>query len=417
MYIQNYHFNGNIANMYYNNQRKITYTITECIIVIRKWLTLISLFIFSQTIWIHSVNANQTDLQLKTDSSILMEATSGSILYEHNSKQKKYPASVTKIATAIYAIENANINEIVTVSDNARNAEGTRVYLEAGEQVTLEKLLYGLMINSGNDAAIAIAEHISGTEEQFAMDLTNYLIEKTGIQNTNFTNSSGLFDENHYSTAHDLAKIVQYAMKNEAFMKFFNAKELRWIGESWDTTIVSHHRLVNGEIPYEGITGGKNGYVPQSRYTLATTAIRDNMQLIAITLGGNKNDIYYDTTKLFDYGFGSFHEVIINSNTTYTLNDRIYSNPNPIHFYIHKELLHSTEIKDGGKLLIVNNLGETIKELQIRDVTPMPTMQNIEVSMSAIEPALYNEETPNNKIIASFLIVIFISIFLFSRVR
>lgn len=403
--------------MYYNNERKNTYIISECIIVIRKWLTLISLFIFSQTIWIHSVSANQTDLQLKTDSSILMEATTGSILYEHNSNQRKYPASVTKIATAIYAIENANLDDIVTVSENARYAEGTRVYLEAGEQVTLEKLLYGLIINSGNDAAVAIAEHISGTEEQFAIDLTNYLIEKTGIQNTNFTNSSGLFDENHYSTAYDLATIVQYAMKNETFMKFFNAKELRWIGESWDTTIVSHHRLVNGEIPYEGITGGKNGYVPEARYTLATTATRENMNLIAITLSGNKNDIYNDTIKLFDYGFSSFHEVVINSNTTYTLNDRLYSNTNPIQFYIHNEQSHTTEIKDGGKLLIVNNLGETIKELQIQDVTPKPTMQNIEVSMSSIEPALYNEETPNNNIIASLLIVIFISILFFSRVR
>ena len=403
--------------MYYNNERKNTYIITECIILIRKWLTLMSLFIFSQTIWIHSVNADQVDLQLKTDSSILMEATTGSILYEHNSKQIKYPASVTKIATAIYAIENANLDEIVTVSENARYAEGTRVYLEVGEQVTLEKLLYGLMINSGNDAAVAIAEHISGTEDQFAMDLTNYLIEKTGIQNTNFVNGSGLYDPNHYTTAYDLAKIVQYAMKNETFMKFFNAKELRWIGQSWDTTIVSHHRLVNGEIPYEGITGGKNGYVPQSRYTLVTTSKRDNMQLIAITLGGNKNEIYNDTIKLFDYGFGSFHEVIINSDTTYTLNNRIYSNPNPIHFYIHNEQSYTTKLIDGGKLLIENNLGETIKELQMQDITPKPTMQSIEVTMSAIEPALYNEETPNNNIIASLLIVIFISIFFFSRVR
>ena len=355
------------------------------------------------------------DLQLNTDSSILMEAKTGSVLYEQNSKQIKYPASVTKIATAIYAIENANLNDIVTVSENARYAKGTRVYLEIGEQVTLEKLLYGLMINSGNDAAVAIAEHISGTEQQFAIDLTNYLIEKTGIQNTNFTNSSGLFNENHYSTAYDLAKIVQYAMKNETFMKYFNAKELRWIGESWDTTIVSHHRMVRGEITYEGVTGGKNGFVTLSRHTLATTAKRDNMQLIAITLGGSKNDVYTDTMKLFDYGFGSFHEVIINADTTYTLNDRIYSNSKPIHFYIHSEQSHTTKIKDGGKLLIENNLGETIKELQIQDVTP--TMQNIEVSKSAIEPSLYNKEIPYNNIIAGLLIVIFISVFLFSRFR
>ena len=383
----------------------------------RKWLTLLSLFIFSQTLWLHPVNANDSTLQLKTDASILMEATTGTILYEQNSEQIKYPASVTKIATAIYAIENANLNDIVTVSMNARYTEGTRVYLEAGEQVTLEKLLYGLIINSGNDAAVAIAEHVSGSEQQFGIDVTNFLIEKTGIQNTNFTNGSGLFDENHYTTAHDLAKIVQYAMKNETFMQFFGAKELRWIGESWDTTLVSHHRMVNGEISYEGITGGKNGYVPEARYTLATTAKRENMQLIAITLGGNKNEVYSDTIKLFNYGFESFHEVIINAHTTYTLNDRIYSNTNPIHFYIHNDQSYETQLIDDGKLLIVNNLGETIKDIQIKDVTPKPTMQNLEMMKNAIEPTLYNEEEPHNNIIASLLIVVFISILLFSRIR
>ena len=398
---------------------KIPKLTMEYIIMTRKWLTLLSLFIFSQTLLLNTVNANESNLQLKTDASILMEAATGTILYEQNSDQIKYPASVTKIATAIYAIENAELDDIVTVSMNARSADGTRVYLEAGEQVTLEKLLYGLLINSGNDAAVAIAEHVSGSEQQFGIDLTKYLIKKAGIKNTNFTNGSGLFDENHYTTAYDLAKIVQYAMKNETFMKFFGAKELRWIGESWDTTLVSHHRMLNGEITYEGITGGKNGFVPESRYTLATTAKRENMQLIAITLGGNKNEVYSDTIKLFNYGFESFHEVIINAHTTYTLNDRIYSNTNPIHFYIHNDQSYETQLIDDGKLRIVNNLGEIIKSIQIQDITlkPKPITQNLDVMKSAIEPALYNEEKPHNNIIASLLIVVFISILLFSRIR
>ena len=273
------------------------------------------------------------------------------------------------------------------------------------------------MINSGNDAAVAIAEHVSGSEKQFGIDLTNYLIKKTGIQNTNFTNGSGLFDENHYTTAYDLAKILQYAMKNETFMKFFNTKEFRWIGQSWDTTIVSHHRMVKGEITYEGITGGKNGYVPEARYTLATSAKRDNMNLIAITLGGNKYDVYNDTIKLFNYGFSSFHEVIINAHTTYTLNDRTYSNTNPIHFYIHNEQSFTTQLLDSGKLQIKNSLGETIKEIKIQDITPSPTMNTTEVSKSAIKPSFYNEDSRQNNMIASLLIVVFISMFFFSRVR
>lgn len=151
---------------------------------------------------------------LSSEAAIVMEATTGEVLYEKNAQSQMYPASLTKIATAIYAIENGNLNDSVTINEKARNTEGTRVYLEVGEQVTLEKLLQGLLINSGNDAGVAIAEHISGSVELFASDLNSYLKDVIGLQNTNLENPHGLFDPQHMTTAEDLAELTRYAMKN-----------------------------------------------------------------------------------------------------------------------------------------------------------------------------------------------------------
>ncbi|MEM5595191.1 serine hydrolase [Niallia circulans] len=183
-----------------------------------------------------------------------------------------YPASLTKIATAIYAIENGKLDDIVTVSENAYSTEGTKVYLEKGEQVTLRHLLDGMLINSGNDAAIAIAEYLDGTVSDFETSINKYLKEKVNVHSTHFKNPNGLFDKDHYTTANDLALITQYAMKNETFREIFGTDELKWDGLSWDTTLVSHHQMVNGSRPYDKVTGGKTGYVDESKQTLATTA-------------------------------------------------------------------------------------------------------------------------------------------------
>ena len=140
-------------------------------------------------------NANadtETELTLASNAAILMEANTGTILYEKNAEEILYPASLTKIATAIYAIEYGNLEDIVTVSKNANRADGTRVYLEEGEQVSLLKLIQGLLINSGNDAGIAIAEHMSGSEEAFAAKLTSFIKTKTEAKNTYFKNATGL---------------------------------------------------------------------------------------------------------------------------------------------------------------------------------------------------------------------------------
>ncbi len=151
---------------------------------------------------------------ISSESVILIEGTTGEILYEKNSYQSMYPASITKILTAIIAIEEGNLSDKVLISQNARDTEGTRVYLEPGEQVSLKKLVQGLLINSGNDAGVAIAEHMAGSVESFSNEMNRFTKEKIGITNSTFKNPHGLFDINHQTTAYDMAMITKYAMKN-----------------------------------------------------------------------------------------------------------------------------------------------------------------------------------------------------------
>ncbi len=150
---------------------------------------------------------------LNSEAAILIDGATGTILYEKESNRLMYPASITKIVTGIIAIEEGNLDDIVTVSETARNVIGTRVYLLEGEQVTLLKLVQGLLINSGNDAGTAIAEYFDGSEAQFAERMNQFVRDTVGVKNTNFQNPHGLFDEKHQTTAYDMAIITQYAMK------------------------------------------------------------------------------------------------------------------------------------------------------------------------------------------------------------
>ncbi len=301
---------------------------------------------------------------IASEAAIVMEAHTGEVLYEKNAQSQMYPASVTKIATAIYAIENGNLNDIVTVSEKARNTEGTRVYLEEGEQVTLEKLLQGLLVNSGNDAGVAIAEYLSGSVEQFSAEMNLYLKDVIGLQNTNFENPHGLFDSRHMTTAEDLAKLTKYAMKNEEFMKIFGTKELPWDGESWDTTLYTHHKLLR-EKPYDGVTGGKNGFVPEAGVTLVTTAERENLNLIVVTLKSDSEaEAYDDTVQLLDFGFENFVTKSIPKNSSFSVGDLEYITPQAI-FYTHPiDEQVTIAVNEDGKLSVTDQKGTLLSSYQ-----------------------------------------------------
>jgi serine-type D-Ala-D-Ala carboxypeptidase (penicillin-binding protein 5/6) len=260
-----------------------------------------------QMVTIEPIQAEEIKLpKISSEAAIVIDPATNTVLYEKNASEQLYPASLTKIATAIYAIENGNLEDLVTISENAYRTMGSTVYLEKGEQLSLKQLLEGLLINSGNDAAIAIAEHLSGSVAEFSNELNTYLQDVIGVKQTHFKNPHGLFDVEHVTTAENLAVITKYAMENEVFSEIFGTKEIQWESKGWDTTLYTHHKLLR-EMPYPGVTGGKTGYVEEAGFTLATTASRDNMSLVVITMGNaHQLDVYQDTKALLDYGFEHF---------------------------------------------------------------------------------------------------------------
>lgn len=347
---------------------------------------------------------------ITSEAAILIEEGSGRVLYEKNADQIMYPASLTKVATSIYAIERGDLEDIVTVSEKARMVDGTRVYLEVGEKVPLKKLIQGLLINSGNDAGIAIAEHLDGSEEEFAKSINSFL-QEVGLKNTNFTNSHGLFDPIHVTSARDLALITQYAMKNSDFREIFGMKELKWVGEGWDTTIYNHHKLMR-ERPYEGITGGKNGYVDKSLHTLITTAKRGNLTVIAVVLKGQSQDVIYnDTVGLLDYAFNNFELITIPKGKEYSSDGKMFitSKANSI------PVSHSEEITEAitneGILEIKNQFLETILSFQLNQ----PQIKDIEEEVEEEIEEINNGKSGPGKYLPIIFIITFIGIYLFYR--
>lgn len=232
-----------------------------------------------------------------------MDAKTGQVLYERNAKKRMYPASITKIITGIMALESGRLEEEAVTSKRARWAEGTRIYLAQDEKKPLKEIVYGLMMNSGNDAAIVIAEHLGGTVESFAEQMNGF-VKGLGANQSNFQNPHGLFAENHYTTAYDMAVISRYAMQNESFRKIVGTKKRPWIGEEWESSLVNHNKLL---WRYEGATGIKNGYVSKSGNTLVASAQRGGTELITVSLKASGSEkVYADTIKLFDYGFQNY---------------------------------------------------------------------------------------------------------------
>ncbi|MDX8366660.1 D-alanyl-D-alanine carboxypeptidase family protein [Cytobacillus sp. IB215665] len=283
--------------------------------MIKKLVKLCIIIIFMCSIQIKSYIAYASDestFNINSEAALLLDGSTGDVLYSKNGDQRMYPASLTKILTAIIAIEEGNLEDQVTVSENARNVDGTRVYLEVGEQVTLLKLIQGLLINSGNDAGVAIAEYFDGSEEKFAERMNKFSEDKINVQHSQFKNPHGLYDPEHYTTASDMAQITKYAMKNDTFREIFGTVELEWKGTGWETTLYTHNELLRW---YDGVTGGKTGYVDESGHTLVTSATKGNLNLIAVVLkASSKNFAYEDTTALFDYGFENFIKNVIPKN-------------------------------------------------------------------------------------------------------
>lgn len=250
--------------------------------------------------------------------SVLIEAHTRQILYRDNADIKMGMASTTKIMTALIAIENGSMDDLITVSDNAQRQEGSSIYLRAGEQVKLIDLLYGLMLNSGNDAAAAIAEGIGGDIDGF-VEMMNEKAAGMGCKNTHFTNPSGLPDSEHYSTAYDMAIIMSYAMENEVFREIVSTKEYQ-ISMTGSLTYLKNHNKLLWKSP--DCIGGKTGFTKANGRCLVSCAKRGEAELIAVTLD-DAND-WRDHISLYDYGFDKVKMINVIKKNDILCTRRIY---------------------------------------------------------------------------------------------
>lgn len=259
---------------------------------------ILTLFI---TLYPHIVCAEPN---ISAQSAILIESTSGRILYSKNSDQKLPMASTTKIMTAICALEyfKGNPDEQAEISQTAANVEGSSMYLQAGEQMSLKELLYGLMLSSGNDAAVAISERVCENQEAF-VSLMNEKAKQIGLFNTNFKNPNGLPDEEHYSTASDMAKLCAYALKNPTFSEIVKTKNYKISGDkkAYPRILTNHNKLLS---MYEGCVGVKTGFTKAAGRCLVSSAICDDMQLVCVTL--NAPNDWNDHISLFNFGFENY---------------------------------------------------------------------------------------------------------------
>lgn len=243
-------------------------------------------------------------LGVSAESAVLIEAESGNIIYEKNAHVRRGMASTTKIMTAICALENADISATVTVPREAAGIEGSSVYLREGEKITLENLLYALMLQSANDAAAAIAISVSGSLEAFA-ELMNAKAAELGTRDTHFENPHGLDGESHYTTAYELAKIAAYALGNETFARIVSTVKhtVPATEHSPARTLVNHNRLLR---EHGDVIGVKTGYTKKCGRTLVSAARRDGLTLVAVTLCDG--DDWRDHRAMLDHGFELYGE-------------------------------------------------------------------------------------------------------------
>lgn len=237
---------------------------------------------------------------------VLMDATTGVVLYQKNESKQLYPASITKIMTAILALESGRLDDEVIVSERARYVDGSRIYLGEGEQKPLLDLVYGLMLNSGNDAAVAIAEHLAGSVEQFA-ELMNEKAKALGAVRTHFVNPHGLPDEAHVTTALDMAHIARYALQNDLFRQIVSTKTMPWQGEEWQSTLINTNEML---WKYDNMTGVKTGYTQAARQTYVGSAKRGETELIVVLLKvESRPQLWAEAEALLNYGFDRFETV------------------------------------------------------------------------------------------------------------
>jgi len=275
----------------------------------------ILIFIITFFLLLSYVNA-ETDITPNSKSAILIEQSTGSILYEKNPDEKLAPASMTKVMSMLLIMEaidsgKLNMTDVVTISENASNMGGSQVFLEAGEKYSVEELLKGVAIASGNDAVVALSEKVAGGVEEF-VNMMNKKAKSLGLKNTNFVNPHGLDAENHYTTARDMSIMAKELLKYPKILEFTSVYEYYMPKPDGSTTwLVNTNRLVRF---YEGVDGLKTGFTSTAGYCLTATAMKNNLRLISVVMGVETSDKRSgDTVNLLDYGFNTYKLKLIMS--------------------------------------------------------------------------------------------------------
>lgn len=292
----------------------------------KQFKTLIILFMMFIIIpfnYVFSDDSASNDLDITADSYLLIDNKTNHVLYKKNETKRMYPASITKIVTAIMVLENCSLDDTVTASYDAVMSipEGySSANIQIGEKLTVEQLLEVLLVHSANDAANILAEHVGGSTESF-VTMMNTRLNELGITNTHFTNSFGMHDENHYTTAEDLVKIMKFCLKNETFRKIAGKAScaIPATNKSGPRSYTSTNELLNPNSSnyYKYLIAGKTGFTSQAKECLVSAAYRDDLELIGVVLYSNSR--FTDSKNLYEYGYSNYSiKNIINENDLIT---------------------------------------------------------------------------------------------------
>ena len=267
------------------------------------------------------INASVPPPEIQGVAGVLIDSENGQVLYEKESHKHMYPASTTKILTAILAIEKTDLGEMVSIPLEACNVDGSSIGLHENELISMEDLLYALMLSSGNDAAVAVAIHVGGSLSEF-VEMMNAKATELGATDSHFNNPNGLPDENHYTSAYDLSLIAKYAMKNETFRKIV-ATRTKIINRTYpeaQTNLVNSSRLFSR---YEGTIGVKTGYTEAAGQCLVAATKKENRELLSVVLASEGVGIYDDTIALMEYGYSQFDKVTVVQEGAYIANVQV----------------------------------------------------------------------------------------------
>ena len=321
----------------------------------KKFFVVLCVFLLACCVFTGTATMVASAQSTSAKSAVVMEKNSCRVLYEKNSHQKLPMASTTKIVTALTVLQNSATDKVVEIPKEACGIEGSSVYLTAGEHFTVEQLLYGLMLRSGNDCAVALALTVGGSVEGFA-EMMNDTAASLGCCESNFKNPHGLPDDNHYTSAYDLAVITCAALKNKEFQKIVSTKSVSICNDGKERVWTNKNKLLSS---YDGADGVKTGYTKKAGRCFVGSATKNGMQVVVVVL--NCGPMFEDTAKLLDYAFANYSlRVAVPENK---LCGVVYERGKPTYYYCSEGF--SYPLKEGEQLKCNVVLQEDKQQIEV----------------------------------------------------